>query len=66
LPHKPNPLALIEPPDKQRVTRQLPRQLTCAQADREISALEAHFVGAGLPSHSVVTNQDLVAVIMTP
>jgi hypothetical protein len=66
LPRKPNPLALIDPPDMQRLTRQLPRQLTFAQADREISSLAAHFVEAGLPSHSVVTNKNLVAAIMTP
>ena len=40
---KPASLALIDPPNKQRVTSQLPRQPTYAKADREISALAAHF-----------------------
>jgi len=66
LAQRPDSLALIDSPNKQRVTGQFPRQPTYAKADREISALAAHFVEAELPSHSVVTNQDLVAVIMTP
>jgi hypothetical protein len=36
-------LALIDSPNKQRVTGQFPRQPTYAKADHEISALAAHF-----------------------
>jgi acyl-CoA synthetase (AMP-forming)/AMP-acid ligase II len=57
LARKPDAVALIDPPNKQRITGQPPRQLTYAQADRAISALAAHFVEAGLPSHSVVALQ---------
>jgi hypothetical protein len=57
LARKPDALALIDPPNKQRITGQVPQQLTYAQADRLISALAAHFTEAGLPSHSVVAVQ---------
>jgi len=57
LARKPNALALVDPANKQRVTGQLPRQLTYAQADRAISALAAHFTESGLPSHSVIAVQ---------
>ncbi len=57
LARKPDALALIDPPNKQRITGLPPRQLTYAQADRAISALAAHFVEAGLPSHSVIAVQ---------
>ena len=53
----PDALALIDPLNKQRITGQAPRSLTYAEADREISALAAHFAEAGLPSHSVIAVQ---------
>ncbi|WP_024513241.1 class I adenylate-forming enzyme family protein [Bradyrhizobium sp. ARR65] len=57
LARKPETLALIDPPNKQRITGQAPRALTYAEADRAISALAAHFTEAGLPSHSVIAVQ---------
>ncbi len=57
LARQPDALALIDPPDRMRVTGQPPRRLTFAQADRAISALAAHFVDAGLPPHSIVAVQ---------
>ena len=54
---RPDTLALVDPPNKQRITGQVPRQLTYAQADRAISALAAHFAESGLPSHSVIAVQ---------
>ena len=57
LARQPEALALVDPPDKQRVTGQPPQRLTFAQADRAISALSAHFVEAGLPANSVIAIQ---------
>jgi hypothetical protein len=57
LARRPDALALVDPPNKQRITGQVPRQLTYAQADRAISALAAHFTESGLPSHSVLAVQ---------
>lgn len=57
LARKPDTLALVDPPNKVRITGQVPRQLTYAQADRAISALAAHFTESGLPSHSVIAVQ---------
>lgn len=57
LARKPQALALIDPPNKQRITGQPQRSLTYAEADRAISALAAHFTEAGLPSHSVIAIQ---------
>ena len=57
LTRRPDTLALVDPPNKQRITGQTPRQLTYAQADRAISALAAHFAESGLPSHSVIAVQ---------
>jgi acyl-coenzyme A synthetase/AMP-(fatty) acid ligase len=57
LARKPDTPALIDPHNKSRITGQLPRQLTYAQADRAISALAAHFVESGLPAHSVIAVQ---------
>jgi hypothetical protein len=57
LARRPDALALVDPPNKQRITGQAPRQLTYAEADRAISALAAHFGEAGLPSHSVIAVQ---------
>ncbi|UYO37714.1 acyl--CoA ligase [Rhodopseudomonas palustris] len=57
LARQPDAIALIDPPDKQRITGQPPRRMTYAEADRAISALAAHFVTAGLPSNSVIAVQ---------
>jgi acyl-CoA synthetase (AMP-forming)/AMP-acid ligase II len=57
LARQPDQLALIDPPDKLRVTGQPPRRLTFAQADRAVSALAAHFIEAGLPANSVIAVQ---------
>jgi len=47
LARQPDAPALLDPHDKQRITGQLPKRLTYAQADRAISALSAHFIEAG-------------------
>ena len=57
LARQPNALALLDPPNKSRLTGQAPKRLTFAQADRAISALAAHFIEAGLPANSVVAVQ---------
>jgi hypothetical protein len=57
LARQPDSLALLDPPNKQRVTGQPPKRLTFAQADRAISALSAHFIEAGLPASSVIAVQ---------
>jgi non-ribosomal peptide synthetase component E (peptide arylation enzyme) len=57
LARQPDQLALIDPPDKLRITGQSPRRLTFAEADRAISALAAHFIEAGLPANSVIAIQ---------
>src|SRR5271170_3802175 len=57
LARKPEAIALVDPLNKQRITGQPPKRLTYAQADRAISALAAHFVEAGLPTHSVIAIQ---------
>ena len=54
---QPNALALLDPPNKSRLTGQVPKRLTFAQADQAISALAAHFIEAGLPANSVVAVQ---------
>jgi AMP-binding enzyme len=54
---QPDRLALLDPPNKQRITGQLPKRLTFAQADRAIAALAAHFIEAGLPANSVIAVQ---------
>lgn len=54
---QPDAPALLDPLNKQRITGQLPKRLTFAQADRAISALAAHFIEAGLPSNSVIAVQ---------
>src|SRR5580704_8138145 len=48
---------MVDPLNKPKVTGQLPRRLTFAQADRAIAALAAHFIDAGLPTHSVIAVQ---------
>jgi hypothetical protein len=57
LSRKPDALALLDPPNKQRITGQPPKRLTFAEADRAISALSAHFIEAGLPNNSVIAVQ---------
>ena len=57
LSRKPDAIALIDPLNKPRITGGLPKRLTYAQADRAISALSAHFVESGLPTHSVIAVQ---------
>jgi AMP-binding enzyme len=57
LARKPDALALLDPPNKQRITGQPPKRLTFAEADRAISALSAHFIDAGLPNNSVIAVQ---------
>jgi non-ribosomal peptide synthetase component E (peptide arylation enzyme) len=57
LARKPDALALLDPPNKQRITGDPPKCLTFAEADRAISALSAHFIEAGLPANSVVAVQ---------
>jgi hypothetical protein len=57
LARQPGALALVDPPDKPRVSGQPPQRLSFAQADRAIAALAAHFVEAGLPANSVIAVQ---------
>ena len=57
LARKPRELALIDPGNKLRVTGQSPKRVTYEQADRAISALSAHFIDSGLPTHSVIAVQ---------
>src|SRR5437870_1023635 len=54
---KPDELGFVDPADKLRVTGQMPRRLTFAEADAAVSALAAHFVGSGLPVSSIVALQ---------
>ena len=57
LARQPNALALLDPPNKARITGQPPKRLTFAQADAAISALSAHFIESGLPANSVIAIQ---------
>jgi hypothetical protein len=57
LARKPDALALRDPLNKPRITSQVPKHLTFAEADRAISALAAHFIDAGLPNNSVIAVQ---------
>jgi hypothetical protein len=54
---QPDAVALVDPPNKPRITGHPPRTLTFAQADQAVSALAARFVEAGLPPGSVVAVQ---------
>lgn len=54
---QPDDVALIDPPNKQRVTGHSPQQLTFAQADQAVSAIAARFVEAGLPQGSIIAVQ---------
>jgi non-ribosomal peptide synthetase component E (peptide arylation enzyme) len=67
LARQPDQSALIDPPDKLRVTGQPPRRLTFAQADRAVSALATHFIEAGLPANSVIAVQlpNTVELVLT-
>jgi hypothetical protein len=57
LARKPDAIALADPLNKPKIAGQPPRRLTYAQADRAIAALAAHFIDAGLPTHSVIAVQ---------
>jgi hypothetical protein len=57
LARQPDAMALVDPPNKSRITGQTPKRLTFAQADRAISALAAHFIESGLPANSVIAVQ---------
>ena len=57
LERQPDAIALIDPPNKHRITGSAPLQLTFAQADKAISAIAAEFIGAGLPSGSIIAMQ---------
>ena len=54
---QPGITALIDPPDKRRITGEAPIGLTYAEADLAVSALAAQFVNAGLPAASVIAIQ---------
>ncbi|MCL2714784.1 MAG: acyl--CoA ligase [Alphaproteobacteria bacterium] len=54
LAQQPERIALRDPLNKEQVTGRPPRQLTYAEADREIQALSTHFVELGLPVNSVI------------
>jgi AMP-binding enzyme len=57
LARRPDAPALLDPLDKPRITGQMPKRLTFAEADRVIAALSAHFIEAGLPNNSVIAVQ---------
>lgn len=57
LARKPDAVALVDPPNKQRITGQAPAQMSFAEADRAVSALAAHFIESGLPNNSVIAVQ---------
>ncbi len=57
LARKPDATALLDPPNKPRITGQAPKRLSFAEADRAVSALAAHFIEAGLPNNSVIAVQ---------
>ncbi len=54
---QPDAIALIDPPNKHRVTGTQPQKLTFAQADQAVSAIAARFVEAGLPPGSIIALQ---------
>ena len=54
---KPEAIALVDPPNKQRVSAQKPARLTYAETDRAISGIAKQFVDAGLPPGSIVAIQ---------
>ena len=57
LARQPDALALLDPPNKSRITGAPPKRLTFAQADRAIAALSAHFIESGLPANSIIAIQ---------
>ncbi len=54
---QPAAIALIDPPNKPRITGEAPLQLTFAQADQAVSAIAARFVDSGLPAGSIIALQ---------
>jgi hypothetical protein len=54
---RPEAQALVDPADKERVTGQLPRRLSYAEADVAVARLAAYFVEVGLPSGAIVAVQ---------
>ena len=54
---RPEAVALVDPPNKQRVSAQTPARLTYAEADRAISGIAKQFIDAGLPPGSIVAIQ---------
>jgi len=53
-PHLP---ALVDPPDKRRVTGEPPSGLTFAEADRAVTGLATQFLRSGLPAGAVIAVQ---------
>ncbi len=49
--------ALVDPPDKRRVTTEAPSGLTYDEADLVVSSLATEFVNSGLPAGSVIAVQ---------
>lgn len=54
---RPEAVALIDPPNKQRVSAQKPARLTYAEADRAIAGIAKQLIDAGLPPGSIVAIQ---------
>ena len=54
---KPEAVALVDPPNKQRVSAQTPTRLTYAETDRAISGIAKQFIDAGLPPGSILAIQ---------
>ena len=54
---RPDAAALVDPPNKQRVSAQRPARLTYAEADRAISGIAKQLTDAGLPAGSIVAIQ---------
>lgn len=50
-------VALVDPPDRYRITGGAPRSLTYADADRAITSLATHLRGLGLPTDAMVAIQ---------
>lgn len=51
---QPDAVALIDPPNKRRVTGEAPIRLTFAEADQAVSAIAARLIEAGLPQGSII------------
>jgi hypothetical protein len=54
---QPDALALVDPPNKPRVTGDAPLELTFAETDRAVSAIAAQFAESGLPPGSIIAVQ---------